>query len=401
MLLLLKMVKLSRMKNLLKFICFASFIIGVSEPIYSQAQGDKSKNWALSGYLKNMQTTYLLHQPSFDLLQENLVHNRLNFKWFPHQNWTIRTEIRNRLVWGQRLKITPNFAQDFQNSNNDFLPLSINLIEANGLVLNTMLDRIYVQYEKGNWTISLGRQRINWGINTLWNPHDIFNAYNFTDFDHEERPGSDALRIQYYTGVLSSLEFAVKMTDTLSNTTAGFLWKTNKWNYDFQLLAGIFEEHITLGAGWAGNLKNLGFKGETAYFGALNQNSPTLSVTISADYIFKNKLYWSGGFLYNSSGNLRNAGSLLSFRLSARNLYPYRFAISNLLQYPLRDNLNIGVNIIYSPGPEHASFISPIFTYSIKDNWDLDLTGQVSIQMANQQLISPLQAFFLRLKWSF
>ena len=37
-------------------------------------------------------------------------------------------------------------------------------------------------------------------MNLVWNPNDLFNAFSFVDFDYEERPGSDALRIQKYTG---------------------------------------------------------------------------------------------------------------------------------------------------------------------------------------------------------
>ncbi len=33
-----------------------------------------------------------------------------------------------------------------------------------------------------------------------------------------------------------------------------------------QLITGWYNEHLTLGAGWAGNIKDAGFKGEVQYF---------------------------------------------------------------------------------------------------------------------------------------
>ena len=53
--------------------------------------------------------------------------------------------------------------------------------------------------------LRIGRQRINWGVNLAWNPNDLFNAYSLIDFDYQERPGSDAIRFQYYMGDLSVL----------------------------------------------------------------------------------------------------------------------------------------------------------------------------------------------------
>ena len=67
-------------------------------------------------------------------------------------------------------------------------------------------DRLFIEWNKEKWNIRIGRQRINWGINLAFNPNDIFNAYNFLDFDYEERPGVDAARVQYYYGSFSGLD---------------------------------------------------------------------------------------------------------------------------------------------------------------------------------------------------
>ena len=42
--------------------------------------------------------------------------------------------------------------------------------------------------------------------------------------------------------------------------------KANKWNYDFQFLAGNYREELALGLGWAGGTAGIGFKGEMTYF---------------------------------------------------------------------------------------------------------------------------------------
>ena len=44
----------------------------------------------------------------------------------------------------------------------------------------------------------------------VWNITDLFNPQSVLDFDYEEKPGSDAIRIQYFTGVIGRLEFVFK-----------------------------------------------------------------------------------------------------------------------------------------------------------------------------------------------
>jgi len=193
-------------------------ILFIIFPLFSSAQTEeeKPKKYTLNGYVKNLQSIYRIKLGTIDPIfaQDNLLHNRLNFKYFINENWTFKSDLRNRIFYGERSLFLANFDEDV---GNDFFDLSTNIIDANGLLFHSMIDRLYLEYTKGSWEVRLGRQRINWGINTVWNPHDIFNAYNFADFDYEERPGSDALRVTYYTSFASSVEVAIKAANSLDS----------------------------------------------------------------------------------------------------------------------------------------------------------------------------------------
>ena len=367
------------------------------------------KKWALNGYIKYMPSVYFIHQPQKLMLQNNLIHNRLNFKWYINDNFTFKADLRTRVFFGEYIKTIPNYGDLIQNSNQssngykDYL--SWLLLNEKGAIIHSTIDRLYLKYSKGNWDITLGRQRINWGINTIWNPNDIFNTYSFTDFDYEERPGSDALRIQYYTGVTSSIELAVKVFTKWENATAALLWKTNKWEYDFQVLAGIFGQDIVVGGGWAGAIKDIGFKGEFSYFynfaDSTNQRH-SFTATVSFDYVFKNKMYLSLGLMYNMNGTTQaNASQLFAAQPSAKNLYPYRYSVALSLMYPISETFNAGLTAVYSPGESHALFLSPNFTYSINQSWDIALIGQIVLNTDANKYISPLQVVFLRFKFAF
>ncbi len=367
----------------------------------SFCQEEEVKKWELTGYIKNLQTIYNLNFfGQQDLTQDNLLHNRLNFQYFINDKWTFKSDLRNRLFYGGRSIILQNFDED---AGNDFLDLSANIIDSEGILLHTMIDRLYFEYASGDWEVRIGRQRINWGINTVWNPNDIFNAFNFSDFDYEERPGSDAIRVTHYTGPTSSIEFALRAADSFDELVVGGLWKFNKGNYDFQVLSGYFENDVVIGGGWAGNLNNASIKGELTYFIPLSQSSESaFAATLSVDYSFNKGLYTNIGFLYNSQGvSTGGLESLFVTQLSAKNLYPFQYAIFTQVTQPISPLLSLGIANIYSPSQAKALFINPTITYSISSNWDLDVVGQLSFNEGIDGYESPIQAFFLRFRHSF
>lgn len=368
-------------------------------PVLLSAQEETPKNWALGGYVKNLQTLFFVEGESF---QDNLVHNRLNFDWYINESFTFNADVRTRLFYGDLVKANPNYGDLIDNANNDYFDLSTVILDDKGFVLHTMLDRLYLEYVKDAWEIRLGRQRVNWGISTVWNPNDIFNAFAFTDFDYEERPGSDALRVKYYTGFVSSVEVVVSAFDHWDEAVVAGMYRGNRWGYDYQFLAGYVEQDVALGLGWAGNIKNASFKGEATYFIATQNDRPSsFAATLGIDYSFSNSLYLNGGLLYNDRGSTSaGVGNLFDFELSAKNLYPYRYAIFTQASYPITPLLNASLATIYSPVEVHPLFINPVLTYSIRENWDLDLVGQIVFNKEDNYQ-SPVQAVFLRLKWSY
>lgn len=374
------------------------------------AQEQKTKNWILNGYVKNLQSVIFFdNNPALGIPQsitfkDNLIHNRLNFKWFLNDKLNLKADLRTRVFWGDQVQFSEllgvSYAESLEDAN-DILDLSIEGSSMKGLAFQSMLDRFYLEYMSEKWEIRLGRQRINWGISTFWNPNDIFNAFTFTDFDYAERPGSDALRVRYFLNYASSIEIAVKAFDNFDEAVIAVLWKFNKSNYDFQVLAGLMERDLVLGLGWAGNLKDAGFKGEISYFYSLEEEiDNSFGANFGIDYMFSNSLYLNGGFLFNSNGESRSGSEILLFELSAKNLYPYKWTIYSQALYPFTQLINGGLAILYSPGDLHALFVNPTLTYSISENWDFDMIGQIIFDKSDKYK-SPLQAIFLRTKFSF
>ncbi len=369
-------------------------------PAFGQEQ-DLPWQLKFNGYLKDMQTA--VFSPLTDPQSDQLLHNRLNFKLDYRSRFSLNAGIRNRVFIGSGPR-TPGYKDAVAIAQSDWWDMSWTLWEQNGFLGLSEIDRLYIDYSIQDWQLRIGRQRINWGINTIWNPHDIFNAYAFTDFDYEERPGADAVLIRKYWGFASQVEFAVAPMRNFEDWTMGMRLRTNWKNYDWQWIAGKFQEDAVVGFGWAGALGNVGFKGEFSYFAQLDSLSANAFVgTLSAEYVFSSGLFVAGGLLYNSNGSPdAPLTQLFQAQISAKNLYPYESAVFVQGGYTLNPLSNLGLAIIYSPNKVHPAFLNPSFTYSIASNWDIDLIGQIALQKPpNDPYQSLVNALFLRLKWSF
>ncbi len=366
-------------------------------------RGQGKFDFQLGGYVKYMNTNMFTHPDSMWLV-ENMVHNRLNFKLFAGEHLSASVEIRNRLIYGDFIETIPGYS-GMVNRDQGYLDMTGNLIEGKSYLFNSSIDRAYLEYYAGNLNVRLGRQRINWGQAFVWNPNDIFNVYSFFDFDYEEKPGADALRMQYYTSYTSVAELAVKIDDQDRITAAGY-YRFNQWGYDIQLLGGILnEEDYMAGAGFAGNIKSIGLNGELSYFRAdknFNDTSGTWMASLSANYLW-NDFNFQAEVLYNGFAEKNPIASIEQYYyqpLSVKNLSFAEWSWFGQIGYPVHPLLNASVSFMYYPDVE-AWYIGPSLEYSLQDNFGISLVGQRFEGKFNPQVKEKLNFVFLRFRWSF
>ncbi|MBK7302564.1 MAG: hypothetical protein IPI90_04775 [Saprospiraceae bacterium] len=361
-------------------------------------------SWTFKGYQKLLniiQTDPSTHQ-NFNI---NFLHNRLQGQYDWGENFSIKIHLRTRMFFGEGVKLVPGFANLLQDGA-PLLHLSKTWLDKNGIVANSMMDRLVAEWQNDRWYISLGRQRVNWGMHNLWNPNDIFNAYNLLDFDYEERPGSDVFRARYYPGISSSIEFAYQPATKLSLSTGAFLMKWNRWQYDFQFLAGHFRNDAVLGAAWAGNLGNAGFKGEFTCFvpGLFEQSTEKASVGISimSDYSWKNGYYGIISLLYQSNiqSGVLPINSISSSNLSAKNLFPFTWSLYSGMSKQFADRWMVNASFIYAP-PQKALIFLPSTGFEINEAFDVDFTAQFFWGDQSSKFDNVSNAFYLRGRYSF
>lgn len=378
------------------------FFFLISQHVFSQLP--KEKKYRFSGYVKFLQTSTFADGLD-NIVTDNLLHHRLNFKYYPIQPLTFSIEVRDRIHFGELVKLNNAFG-DFSDriENNDIYDMSVVILDKQSFVWHVMLDRAFMRYSKNKWEATLGRQRINWGITLAWNPNDIFNAYSLYDFDYEERPGSDAGRIVFYPNSSSSIEIASKIATEKNEVVSAARYKFNKVKYDFQVFSGVAQEDFTAGGGWAGNIGNAGFKGELSYFHPyrhFKDSTGIFSGVVSFDYSFKNSFYFNTSFLYVSNGGLEGNLFASAFNISAKTLSPYKYNFLLQMTYPITPILNASLITLYSPGKDHALFLNPVLTYNIKENWDIDVVAQIFLAKAVEKYTDQAELLYFRLRWSY
>jgi hypothetical protein len=335
-------------------------------------------------------------------LNENLLHNRLNFKGYISNNITFAAEFRNRIFTGDMVRYGRPYT-GMIGEDDGVVDMSWNIVEEQSFLINTTFDRLWLDLHYNKFQITIGRQRINWGQTIVWNPNDIFNAYSYFDFDYVERPGSDAVRIQFFPTFSSAAEFAFKIDDD-NNVTAAGLYRFNKWGYDFQFLAGIMNsEDIVIGAGWSGSVGSMAFRGEGTWFDPYEDfpgDESTFLVTAGLDKVFKKNSLAQVQLMYcNNPLDLNNFGSLYSRNFSTKDLAFSRFTAFGQFTWAVIPLLNITVAAMWFPDLD-GYFIGPSMDYSLGENLDFSLIWQHFDAIMDGKE-SRINLAFLRLKYSF
>jgi len=380
---------------------FFSVFGGVCLFVISMRAQDSTKvsNFKISGYVKFLETQ------NFDNLSKSnlathLIHNRLRFKWNAMQKIYMQAELRNRIFWGTSVEQNPYFVQNLSNPN-DYLKLSGPWLEQGGLIGYSTIDRLFVDWKGKNQNLRLGRQRINWGIATIWNPNDIFNAYNFLDVDYEERPGSDAIKYQRNWENLSSLDIVYARTGKSGSILAAKYF-FNKWDFDFQSILGKYQEVGTFGLGFAGSFGDAGVKGEMQHYLEGLGSPKQTNATLGLDYMFSKGWYVSTGYLFNSLGITEplNFGQGINLNLSSRNLMPTRHNFLIMGSKQLGPLGSLSLTSIYAPGT-NLLIGMPSFSYSISNQMELNIFWQSFWMTYQSEFKSISNVLMGRIRWSF
>lgn len=343
-----------------------------------------STNAQLSSFDINGYAKYLFSSAKYpgasERFEDHLIHTRLNTRWYPSDNFKAVMEMRLRGYYGESVEQAPDFAEQIKG-NYDYLNLDAVLWENKRSLGYGEIDRLYLDWNYSRLQLTLGRQRIAWGTSWAWNPIDIFNPLSVLDFDYEERPAVDALRIQFYTGAVSKVEAAYKPGKKKEDVIAAGLLSINKGNYDFNFIGGIKDDRWFGGTGWVGDIYGAGFRGEllisegkkvyvpeaNTYFGS---NNVVYSFVLSGDYTFPNSFYIHTEIFHNKAGVTDLTALYQRRALDLGMLTSARWSIYQEFAYDIHPLIRGTVFGIFNPDDKSFAIV-PSISYSVFTNVDL------------------------------
>jgi len=367
--------------------------------------GFSQDNWMMKGYVKGM-TSMQTASTGGMMTIENTIYNRFDVNWYINKNFTFTMGLRNRIIAGNNVTIIPDYDQ-YVGRDTGFFDLTWVWADKTSWIGISQFDRLMIDYTVGNLQITIGRQRINWGQAFVWNPNDLFNTYSYFDFDYEEKPGNDAVRIQYYIGESSKVELSTSLNSD-DKITSVALYRFNTNGFDLQFLGGVYtEDYYVAGGGWSGSIAGGGFSGEMTYFHPMNEiddKESSITITLHYDYTFKNSLNLQFESLYNGFGAddlTTGLGDVLFMDLSPTNLFPTKVALFGSGAYELTPLTRIMLAGMY--GPEgNFLYVGPTITYSLSNTMELAGIGQYfTMDSTDPTVADSGSALFVRLKWSF
>ena len=391
----------------IKLLAAALLFFILSADTCAQQWFPTNANTDINGYISELPLITFRTDSSFIGFQ-NIIHGRLNTAWYPFTGLTVTAAGRLELLTGTDFEtlVSPG-------SNLPLLRQDIGYADLTGAwpsVLYGNIDRAFVSFSNNAFVINAGRQRINWSTNLVWNPNDWFNTYNYFDFDYEERPGTDGLRLIYYFGPVSSLELALKANHNLSQRTYALMYHFNYSGFDYQFQGGMFGQDAALGFSWDGDILGGGFRGEASgYLPVLKssdsfavQDSAVFVVALSADYTFSNSLYWLTEAIYNGFGGSANKSEfvLRTQSITAKMLIPATYMIYSSAAYPFTDLITGTFAVMYPPG-QNSYFLGPSATISLFQNVELLILGQIFFGTDRSAFGQTFSVFGGRLRWSF
>jgi len=375
------------------------------------SQEQKNRFWKLKGYLDDLQMVQVLKIED-PWIFDNEINNRFDFTLNPGKVFGLGIGIRNRFIFGQSLSVNPSY-KGLLFTDNGLINMTWDIYSSTSFAIVTQLDRAWISLTLGKFQMTAGRQRINWGQTIVWNPNDIFNTYSYFDIDYPERPGSDAIRVQYYPSPTSTVEIASKWNNLGKITMAG-MGRFNAGGYDIQFLAGLVDDQdYVLGTGWSGNISDAGFRGEINYYQPKKNfpdTSGVLLATIGADYTFSNSLALTFQVFYNQLPAGYHPENLISIYVAPASPKALSFTEWNIFlmgSYPVTPLFDASLAVMYFPNL-NGYFIGPTLNYNIRQNLDLSLFIQYfngrfknTGPQQDQNLYFQSCLTALRLKWSF
>ena len=290
---------------------------------------------------------------------------------------------------------------EISENKRQIVKLAQNIHTDTHTVINHYLDRFFIKQIFDFGELSVGRQRVSWGVGRIWQPTDLFNPLNPANFSKIEKDGADVVSAKVYIGNFTDLEIVYNPTMSIYHDNYGARFRTNYKEYDLSLMTGYFDGTYVVGGDFAGNLSDAGFRGEFVY-SAVNENveQDFLKFILGLDYQFSENIYGLIEYQHNGQGtNYRNQYDFVSL-LKGDILNVGTNYIALNANYRLNDLTNIGFGNISNIN-DSSGFFNISGIYQISQSWQFNLTAMLTYGSKGSEYRLYPYAVYMITEWFF
>lgn len=234
----------------------------------------------------------------------------------------------------------------------------------------------------------------------FFTPTDLFNPFNPTQIELEERDGVDAVSFttKNYRGIRSQFVFTPQGRQLHPSRYLGRIWKDIS-GYEIGILGGRIKRDNAVGFDFAGNIKDSAVRGELLFREAEGEKN-YLKLTANADYNFPHNIYALLEYHFNSQGegdpNAYQIDRLIrgDIQQVARNYAALLlgYDITPLLRFENRLILNMD---------DASLFIRPELQYEIGSDFLVTLASHLFLGANKDEYGRPKNLFLGELTYSF
>jgi len=302
-----------------------------------------------------------------------------------------------------------------QTERGELFDLSWRLVDTENVYATHTVDRLYAEYYHKNAVVTLGRQRIAWGVSDYFRPLDQFAPFTPGEIDTEERAGIDAARLSFSWDRLSNVELVMNPGSHFDNSRIGGRIRTNIDEWDIGAIVGRFQDGTILGGSFSGAVGGAGVKGEAlaVYEGYartdMTGSPPTsdevqktyLKATLGSSYGFNWRNLTVGGEAYYDGSGANDPArydviGLATGRRVTVGRY-YAAATASALAHPL---VTLSATTLMNL-TDNSALVSPSLIWGVRQNIDVTVGAQVFLGDERDEYGAQPNLLYAVLAWYF
>lgn len=280
------------------FFCVVLIFIPLAAEAFEIHQGDRF-SLGLKGYYKNL-VFETKRQATDNPMTADL--NRLRTEWDAKYDNILHAKViwDNELIGGDYVN-SEGFAGREIQRNAPYGHLNYEIVHQNNFFYGQQFYRAYAELTPGPFTLTVGRQKIDWGAMHLFSPADLFSRVPIFDIEKDERVGATAANMNVPIGSSLRINPVYAFHPDFDRSRLGARVTKTLGHFDLSATGGRFLRDAAAGLDFTGDLGKAGVRGEFIYdWAVIGANFAQFAV--GADYGFENTFYVALEYFYNGQG---------------------------------------------------------------------------------------------------